>query len=124
VLSALASALRLASVVLCLLVVASFTLFVVDQTSSASAHQQALLNNETKAAPAGGASDRPLSSRDAKGSARKTIDEISEAITSPFSFATDTTSSEWLVRGIDLALTLIVYGFGLGFVARAIRVRL
>jgi hypothetical protein len=33
-------------------------------------------------------------------------------------------SSEWLVRSIDLALALLVYGFALGFVARAIRVRL
>jgi len=124
VLPALASALRLASIVLCLLVVASFTLFVVNQTGSASAHQQALLGNETRTAPAGAAPDGSLSSRDAKGSVRKTIDEISEAITSPFSFATDATSSEWLVRGIDLALALLVYGFALGFVARAIRVRL
>jgi hypothetical protein len=124
VLPALASALRLASVALCLVVVASFTLFVVNQTGSASARQQALLNNETSQAPASAAPDRSLSSRDAKGSLRKTIDEVSEAITSPFSFATDATSSEWLVRGIDLALALLVYGFALGFVARAIRVRL
>ena len=123
-LPALASALRLASIALCLVVVASFTLFVVNQTGSASAHQQALLSNETRTAPAGAAPDGSLSSRDAKGSARKTIDEISEAVTSPFSFATDATSSEWLVRSIDLALALLVYGFALGFVARAIRVRL
>jgi len=124
VLSALASALRLASVVLCLVVVASFTLFVVDQTSSASAHQQALLSHEASTTPASGAPQQSLSSHDAKGSVRKTIDEVSEAITSPFSFATDATSSEWLIRGIDLALALLVYGFALGFVARAIRVRL
>ena len=46
-LSPLAGVLRLASVVLCLLVVASFVLFVVDQTGSASAHQQAELSHET-----------------------------------------------------------------------------
>jgi predicted PurR-regulated permease PerM len=124
VLTALASALRLASVVLCLVVVASFTLFVVDQTGSASAQQQALLSNETRTTPAGASPHGSQSSRDAKGSVRKTIDEISEAITSPFSFATDATSSEWLAHGIDLALALLVYGFALGFVARAIRVRL
>jgi predicted PurR-regulated permease PerM len=124
VLAALASALRLASVVLCLVVVASFALFVIDQTSSASAHQQAVLNNETTTGAAA-TSQRSAGSRDAgKGSLRRTIDETSEAITSPFSSASDATSSEWLMRAIELALALLVYGFGLGFVARAIRVRL
>jgi hypothetical protein len=123
VLSPLASALRLASFVLCLIVVARFTLFVIDQTSSASAHQQALVNNDTttQATPANGSA----SSKDSgKGTARKTLDETSEAVTSPFSFATESTSSQWLAHGIDLVLTLLVYGFGLAFLARMIRVRL
>jgi len=47
VLSPLASALRLASVVVCLIVIASFALFVVNKTSSASAHQQQELNGTT-----------------------------------------------------------------------------
>jgi hypothetical protein len=120
VLSALAGVLRLASVVLCLIVIASFVLFVVDQTSSASAHQQAVVNSA-----ASGISTAPTkSSAASKGSARKAIDEASETVTSPFSFATDSTSSEWLIHGIDLVLSLLVYGFGLAFVARVIRVRL
>jgi hypothetical protein len=120
VLSPLASALRLASVVLCLIVIVSFALFAIDQTSSASAHQQAKLNDITRTS---GVSAAPT--KDAgKGSARRTIDEVSEAITAPFSFATDATSSEWLSRAIGLLLTLLVYGFVLGFLARMIRVRL
>jgi hypothetical protein len=119
VLSPLASALRLASFVLCLIVAASFVLFAVDQTSNASAHQQAKLNNETTSSGVG-----PSPVKDAgKSSVRKTIDEAAEAITSPFSFATEATTSEWLSRAIGLVLTLFVYGFALSFVARAIRVR-
>lgn len=116
-LSPLASALRLASFVLCLIVLASFALFAINQTSDASAHQQDELNGQTTTA--GSTSSAPR----AKSTARKAIDEASEAITSPFSAATDATSSQWLIHGIDLLLALLVYGFGLGFLARVIRVR-
>jgi hypothetical protein len=110
-------------VVLCLIVIVSFVLFAVDQTSSASAHQQAVVNAAAPGAPAA-AAQQPATSNDSKSSVRSTIDEASEAITSPFSFATESTSSEWLSRGIALVLTLLVYGFVLSFVARTIRVRL
>ena len=123
-LSPLASALRLASILLCLIVAASFVLFVINQTGSASAHQQQELNNAapaTTAAPSQGPAT--THTRAGKGSARKVIDEASEAITSPFSAAADATSDQWLKRGINLLLALLVYGFGLGFLARVIRVR-
>ena len=55
---------------------------------------------------------------------RRTLDEVSEAITSPFSGVTAGSSSEWVIHGVNLLLTLIVYGFALGFLARVIRVRL
>jgi predicted PurR-regulated permease PerM len=123
VLSPLAGALRLASVVLCLIVVVSFVLFVVDQTSSASAHQQAIVNAAAPGSPAA-AAQHSGTSRDGESSVRSTIDDASEAITSPFSFATEHTSSEWLSRGIALVLTLLIYGFVLSYAARTIRVRL
>ncbi len=124
-LSPLASVLRLASVVLCLIVIVSFALFVVDQTGSASAHQQAVVNAAAPGSGAPPASQAPSrSGKQGESSARKTIDEASEAITSPFSFATEATSSEWLSRAIGLLLTLFFYGFVLGFITRMIRVRL
>lgn len=121
----LASALRLASFVLCLIVITSFALFAINQTSKASAHQQQELNN---AAPATAVGPAPGSAtphaQSGKSSARKVIDEASDAITSPFSAATDATSSQWLAHAINLLLALLVYGFGLGFLVRVIRVRL
>jgi hypothetical protein len=116
----LAGALRLASVVLCLIVIASFALFAINQTSNASAHQQEAIDNGTTVT-SGGPSQR---ARPAEGGARKTIDEAADAITSPFSAATDATSSQWLIHAINLLLALLVYGFVLGFLARVIRVRL
>jgi hypothetical protein len=114
VLSPLAAVLRLASFVICLIVVASFVLFVVNQTSSASTHQQEELR--TGATPAKKAPKH-------ESTARKTIDEASKTLTSPFSGITAGSSSQWLIRGVNLALALLVYGFGLAFLARVIRVR-
>ena len=122
--SSLARVLKLASLALCLVVIASFALFVINRTSDASAHQQQVVNGETSAGVAGEPSS-PIApdSGGRKGSARRTIDEISEAVTSPFSALTERSSSEWVIHSVDLAVALLVYGFGLGYIARTIRVR-
>jgi hypothetical protein len=119
VVSLLARLLRLASIVICLIVIASFALFAINQTGSASAHQQQVLNGEANAPRGGTASTSP----EHKGSAREAIDDASNALTSPFSGVTGKSSSEWTVHIVRTALALAVYGFALGFLARAIRVR-
>lgn len=118
-LSTLAAALRLASIVLCLIVGVSFALFVINQTSEASKHQQHVVNSPDEEPH----SFSYTSTRNEKASPRKTIDELAEAVTSPFSGITESWSSEWSKRGVLLLLTLVIYGFGLGFIARVIRVR-
>jgi hypothetical protein len=119
VLSTLAATLRLASILLCLIVGVSFALFVIDQTSNASAHQQHTVNAPNEQPPSG----NPTTTRGGEGSARKKIDQAAEAVTSPFSGVTEGWSSEWSKRGVLLLLTLAIYGFGLGFIARIMRVR-
>jgi predicted metalloprotease len=124
VLSPLASALRLASIVVCLIVIVSFALFVINQTGSASAHQQQELNGTTTAPGTQAAQGGATSAKHAKKSSLRTsIDDVSEAITSPFDGLSSGWSSQWLIRGVNLLLALLVYGFGLGFLARVIRVR-
>jgi hypothetical protein len=118
VLSTLAAALRLASILLCLIVGVSFALFVINRASNASARQQHEVNAPNE--PQNGAT---TTTHGKEGSARKTIDEAARTITSPFSGITDGWSSEWLKRGALLLLTLLIYGFGLGFIARIMRVR-
>jgi hypothetical protein len=126
----LARILHLASVVICLIVIASFALFAINQTNSASAHQQQVLNGEangrsaTGAAGASGTANGTAGTSAAhKGSVRAAIDDASNALTSPFSGVTSSSSSEWTTHIVRLALALALYGFGLGFVARVIRVR-
>ncbi len=112
--------LRLASFLICAIVIASFAIFAFHQTSSASKGQQeAVLNapsaaNRSAPAPTTATHEGPV---------RKAIDEASSELTSPFSAVTSGSSSEWAIRGGKLLLTLVVYGFGLGYLARVLRVR-
>jgi hypothetical protein len=125
--------LHFASVIICLIVVASFALFVVNQTNDASAHQQEVLNgglppgarSSRAATPqgSGGPGSGSTTSDTHKSAIREALDEASSTLTSPFSEAFADSSSEWAKRGARLLLALVVYGFGLGYLARMIRVR-
>jgi hypothetical protein len=121
--SSLARVLKLASLAICLIVIASFALFVINRTSDASAHQQQELNGETSGAGGEPSSAIAPDNGGRKGSARRTIDEVSEAVTSPFAALTESSNSEWVIHSVDLGVALLVYGFGLGYIARTIRVR-
>jgi hypothetical protein len=110
---------RLASFVICLIVIASFAIFAIDQTKGASAHQQRELTVGTSEATA----EPPKSTATHESGLHEAIDEASNKLTSPFSGVTSGSSSEWAIHGVNLLLALAVYGFGLGYLARVIRVR-
>ena len=108
----------MASWVICLIVLASFLVFVVDQTSAASTHQQEDLDSP-RSASAAGASGTSKHESDL----HKTIDEASNVFTSPFAGVFSGSNSQWLIRGGETVLALLIYGFGLGYLARVLRVR-
>jgi hypothetical protein len=110
------------SLLACTIVIASFSLFAVNETSTASTHQQQELKAET--APSTTAAPSQTPARSHESSVRKAIDEASEWLTSPFSGLTSGSHSEWAVRSIDLVLALFVYGFCVGFLRRMARVRI
>jgi hypothetical protein len=107
---------------ICLIVIASFVIFVVGQTKSASDHQQQQLGSGSTTAST--SAPRPAGTSTAhENSLHKAIDEASDQITSPFAGVVSASSGEWAVRGVKLLLALLVYGFGLGYLARVLRVR-
>jgi hypothetical protein len=118
----LARTLRLASLAICLIALASFVTFAVDQTSSASTHQQAVVGEA--GSPGVATKTRASSSPAHKSALHETIDEAFSALSSPFSGITASSGSEWTNEVVDTLLVLFVYGFGLGFLARLLRVRL
>jgi hypothetical protein len=127
--SAIVRLLRLASILACTIVVVSFTLFAINQTNTASTRQQQAVTSQA----AGASIDRlaigpqgpspSKSSTSNEGPVRKTIDEAAEWLTSPFAGVTSGSHSEWAIRGVGLLLALVAYGFGVGFLARSLRVR-
>jgi hypothetical protein len=113
--SSLAKLMRLASWVICLIVIASFLIFVVEQTSSASTHQQEELIEHPSSSSA------PATKHE--GTVHKKIDEASDFFTSPFAGVVSGSNSEWLIHGVKTVLALLIYGFALSYLARVIRVR-
>jgi thiol:disulfide interchange protein len=109
------------SIAICLIALASFVTFALDQSKTASSHQQAELD---ESAP-GGTSTTNRSSKPAHKSAlHEAIDKAFSTLSSPFSGVTSGSSSQWTIQIVDTLLVLFVYGFGLSFLARILPARL
>jgi hypothetical protein len=120
---ALAKLLSLAAIAICLVASASFGLYAINQTDTASAHQQETLADEGAGQPASAPETGIQTHEPHTKGVRGVIDEVSKTLTSPFDGVTASSNSEWTKRGANVLLALLVYGFGLGYVARFIRVR-
>ena len=114
--SSISTLMRLASRIICLIVIAWFVVFVVNQTSSASVHQQ---NEVTQ----GSAPATSPSGAKHEGTVHRTLNETTDALTSPFAGVVSGSHSEWTIHIVKTLLALLVYGFGLAFLARFLRVR-
>jgi hypothetical protein len=115
--------LRLASFLICVTLLTSFAFFALDQTRGASARQRESLGPapalaSTSALPSG------LASAPHHSPVRRAIDDAAEALTSPFAGIVSRASGEWAVRSAELFAALALYGFGLGYLARVLRIRL
>ncbi|HEY2535609.1 MAG TPA: hypothetical protein VGI24_01330 [Solirubrobacteraceae bacterium] len=117
--SSITGLMRLASRVICLIVIAWFVVFVVNQTSTASTHQQNEVTDGTSLA----ANESSASAAKHEGTLHRTLDETANALTSPFAGVVSGSSSEWTIHIVKTLLALLVYGFGLAFLARFLRVR-
>jgi predicted secreted protein len=117
--SSLTGLMRLASRIICLIVIAWFVVFVVNQTSSASTHQQ----NEVSEGTAPPADEPSTVAAKRESTLHRTLNETADALTSPFAGVVSGSSSEWTIHIVKTLLALLVYGFGLAFLARFLRVR-
>jgi hypothetical protein len=112
----LSSALRFFAVFACAIVLLAFAMFVSDQSSSASHEQQNAIveGNPTAVAPAV-APAKP-------GGLKAKIDRVDNVLIGPFK-GVATSSSAWVDHGIPALLALLLYGAGLGYLARYLEVR-
>jgi hypothetical protein len=116
VIASIVRLLRLASLAICVVVLASFAIFVYNQSKTASAEQ-------TQEITTGANATTPKRPPAHESSLHKKIDEASNDFTSPFAGVVSGSSNEWVVRGVKLLLALAIYGIGCGFLARLVRLR-
>jgi hypothetical protein len=95
----------------CVLVIASFALFAHDQISGASKHQAAEIASGTPTSP-GVAPSSPHHS-----GIRRVIDDAARGLTAPFR-AIFQPGSVWGNHIFDAVCALLLYGLGLGYLAR------
>ena len=100
---------------ICLILILSFIVFAVNQTKTASGHQREVLGESSAAIHQG-------SSTSKESSIHRDLAEAFFERTSPFAGIVSG-SSEWADRSVRLILALLLYGFGLAFLARVLRVR-
>jgi hypothetical protein len=112
--------LRLASLVACLIALASFVTFAVDEAGNGSSRQQAEVNGIESP----GSASTPSSQAGHESGLHEALDKAFSTLASPFSGITSGSHSQWTVQIVDTLLVLLVYGFALGFVARLLPGRL
>jgi hypothetical protein len=105
-------ALATLSTVCTVLVVASFVLFAHDQVAGASQHQQtAELPGAAALAP------KPVTTHKPHAQPRRFIDGAASTLTSPF-HSVIASDNAWVDHGMPAVCALLVYGLGLGYLAR------
>ncbi len=116
--------LRLFSIVASLVVLLSFGAFGIDQARSGSESSRAGIARETYVAaadPAGYATPTPAQERlreTEHSGARELLDDGNDMLLAPIASLTEDNSSAWMRRGVPALVALLLYGFGLGFLAR------
>lgn len=99
----------------CSLVLASLGLFALDQANGASKHQVATIASGPTPTPAAVTAVPPL--RGPESEPRRFIDGAASVLTAPFRSLIES-NSEWARRIGYTVLAVLVYGFGLGYLAR------
>lgn len=114
VIGTLTRVLRIASLASCLIAVAWFVTFAVHQSGTAAAHQA----SEIYATPP---SQTQSASQGQESGLKKTINSAFKTLSSPFSSVVTGLTSQWEIHIVETLIALLIYGLGLGFLARMLR---
>jgi hypothetical protein len=110
--------LRLAAIVCSLLVVAGWGWFALDETSAASkSTQQEIAGREATRAPDPDP-EQESARENAHGAVREAIDDANDVLLRPFAPLVENNDNKWVRRSVPAFLALVLYGFGLGLLAR------
>ena len=107
--------LRYLAIALSLIIAIGFTLFALEDIGRASERSEHRVAGFTAANPSP-AGERERERRHS--GVREAIDDVNDVLLSPFAGITANETSRWARRGVPTLLGLLVYGFGLGYLAR------
>ena len=115
--------LRYLAITLSAIVALGFVLFALDDIGRASEQEQARIANSpsfTVADPTP-AGERAREQRNSK--TREYIDDANDVLLKPFASVAASSNSRWMQRGVPAGIGLLLYGFGIGFLARYAKAR-
>jgi hypothetical protein len=115
------SVLRLAAIVMSGFVLFGFAFFTADELDRGSRTQQEALSNEldgvtAEVAPVARTSRDEAAREAANDPFREVVDDVNDVLLGPFVDLVDS-GDAWVARGVPTLLALLLYGFGLGFLA-------
>ena len=110
--------LRVLSIVLSGIVLLGWVLFAVDQAGEASRETAAEVAGRQAGSRPDPSPDQERAREASQGSVREAVDDVNDVLLSPFADAGAGSESRWIRRTVPALLGLLVYGVGLGFLAR------
>lgn len=111
-------ALRLAAIACSLLVIAGWGWFVIDEAGTASANTQAEIAGQRATRAVSPDPDQERVRERVNTPLHEMVDDANDVLLKPFASLTENSTSKWVRRSVPALLALIVYGFGLGLLAR------
>jgi hypothetical protein len=115
--------LRTVSIVASAIVLLSFALFAIDETRDASEQSAAGIAGleATRQSDPSGRQERARERAHSR--TREAIDDADDVLVAPFASIVSGSDSAWARRGVPTLIALVLYGFGLSFLARFARGR-
>lgn len=115
--------LRTVAAVACLIVVASWGLFAVDESRAASRETQSEIAGTAASRTADPSPEQERAREREHSGAREAIDDADDVLVAPFAGLVDGAGSQWVRRSVPALLALLVYGLGLTTLARFVQIR-
>lgn len=110
--------LRFAAIACSLLVIAGWGWFAADEAGTASANTQAEIAGQQAARTPSPDPDQERDREKVNSKLHEAIDDANDVLLKPFAAIAENSDSKWARRSVPALLALIVYGFGLGLLAR------
>lgn len=113
----ISSAIRVVSKAVCIVLIASFSMFVIDELSSASSQQMAAVNGTQQAQVARDVHGREINPEQSK--LRAKVDKANDQLTGT---AEQLVAGQdpWVMRGFAFLIGMLLFGLGGHFIANAI----